>query len=155
MSIEYMFYTATEMEPQQACKCAFDLAGFEYKIQEDAHNTVEVETKCGFNVWAKYASQSQRSLIREELNINEPSICILFRLEKFQDRELAKEKMIRIIIALFKLSLRDSILLFNHEEVLLVKQSEELQINQNSSFWDSKKLSLLDSPWKSAHLETL
>lgn len=156
MALEYTLYIVTELKPQELVELIFESMELKYEIEcSTESDIITFTTESGFLTYAKYASQFQRLLIKEELDIIEPSVHILFRLDKFQERAIVKKKLILFVKAILKETQGDCVFLFNHENVLLIRDSGEISINQNSGFWTSEYLELLNEPFEMKQFDSI
>ena len=155
MALEYTLYLVTELKPKEIVEIVFKSIGLHYQIEDSTESDrVTFTTESGFILYAKYASQLQCLLIKEELDL-EPRLHLLLRLDKFENRAIVKKQLIFFIKSILQKTYGDCVALFNHEEVLLIRRSGEININQNSSFWNSDYLELLNEPYKTKFIDDI
>jgi len=144
-----MFKIATEDDPKRLLDRMFDNVSVQAFVTSlDRPEVFYADCSSGFLAYSGKLGEEERSFLEEELGIS-PTNYILFRLNKFEDRELAKHLIIRATIALLKItSNSDAILLFNGEEILFLRSNGELFINSLMDFWDSSYLDLVTLPYK-------
>ena len=96
----------------------------------------------------------QCSFLKEELGI-ESSVSIMFRLDKFEDREHQRNVLLRATIELLCQVPGDAALLFNGEVVFLLRKEGELTLNSGMDLWRPADLALVTLPYKMRDIPTL
>ena len=74
---------------------------------------------------------------------------VSFRLDKFTDPIVLRQRYIKAIILLLKQSNGDAVLLFNDDTVVLLRKNGQLLLNPIKGYWDEKNpLALLPNPYE-------
>src|SRR5262249_50375552 len=84
-----------------------------------------------------------------------PSVCVLFRLEKFEDSEVGVITVLRVTIELFRHLSGDAVLLFNGEHVLLLRIRGRLFLNTGRGFWSPSRLHEVTLPYEEKGIPSL
>lgn len=93
-------------------------------------------------------------IIEEEFHFV-PTLDLNFRLDKFQDLDLAVRRILTGAAALLRATPADLSLLFNGEIVLLTRIGGKLELYDTPKFWDAERLALMPEPWQRVPPRTL
>jgi hypothetical protein len=154
MALQYTLKIATELEPQNFLARMFNNIGIKTDVKPaDRPGVFLVDSVPGFVAYTSYLDEEERSFLNEELGIS-PTIHVLFRLDKFMDRVVARSIIVKMTVEFLKNASDDVVLLFNGEEVLLLRSKGELFINRLMDFWDSH-LDLVTLPYEMKEFSVL
>lgn len=155
MALEYALDIGAELEPQQVLELMFTRLSIEPHIYQSDNMGVIVSTAgSGFTTYSSILSDLQASLLKEELNID-CNIHIVFRLDKFEDRKIAKTNLLQLTIGLLQQTQGDAALLFNGEQPLFIRSSERLTLNKSTDFWTSYYSNIVTIPYEMKDIPVL
>jgi hypothetical protein len=137
MALEYTLYLTTNLKPEQVLQLALKGIGVDPQIDQSDKLDVLLSTSApGLTIYAYNTGAERRSFFRDELGV-EPSINILFRLDKFNDTETQTIALLKATFEVLRNTLDDALLIFNGEVVWLVRSSGKLKLNNNLAIWSS------------------
>ena len=139
MALEYMLRIATNLEQKT-------ILDFFAQILELAVEPDQLSGS-GLTVYASPENELGRAIINDEFHFA-PTLRITFRLDKFDDTELGKIKLLRGTLELLRQTPSDAVLLFNNEDVVLLRAGGRLALNDRSGFWTPSHLSQVKLPYE-------
>jgi hypothetical protein len=137
VAIEYDLNLVTEFNSKVALDLLAEKLGFEWYAQSHLLGT-------GLIVGALKCQGFSQSLFEEAYGFR-PSICVWFRLDKFDDHDRGYRNMTRAIAVLLGQSDGDAVLVFNGEITKLQRIGGELAID---SKWDLSVLDEMTLPYQ-------
>jgi hypothetical protein len=137
MAIEFELFLETRLTPRHIFELILNSTSVNARIEPSDKGEVFIcidESELTMRV---FAPESVRHHILEQSLAVRPTVCVLFRFEKFGDTEVQKTKMLRLSFELLERVPGNVALLFNGEIVWFLRRDGELILNKNVRVWDS------------------
>jgi hypothetical protein len=135
MSIEYTLYISNNLSMDEVDKI----------LQK---STKDIVTYIG------KPNNMRISIIEDELNFTS-NVFIKFVLGKFNKLQEGKKNVLRATLDMLKSVDGDLALLFNGEEVLLIRSKGVLVLNSNPDLWTDSDIVTIDVPYESRYIPIL
>jgi hypothetical protein len=142
MALEYALYMETDLGPEQALLVLFEGDARIDKSGESTKTDVFMTSGPGFQTYAFETSFERRSFLKDELGVD-PSLTILFRVDKFQNREDQIRVILDATIRMLQQTHGNVILLANGEIVWLLRKSGKLILNRRTNLWTPNLMALV------------
>lgn len=150
MALEYTLSLGTELSPGEVLARMFGEHAAVVSSRANSPSTLELPE---FLALAARLAQGD-SVLKDALGID-PTVSVLFRLDKFGDLEKAKARVLAATLALAHAVRSDFVLLFNGETIILLRRGGVVVINERAGFWEGGLAAALDLPHSREALEPL
>jgi hypothetical protein len=132
-------YTLLLQEPAQPAEAAARLvASGDFAARDDGITAPDLL------VWVR-APGALSELIEDEFGFV-PRVQVSFRIDRDGDADAARLRIIRACGALLQAGRSDAVLLFNDDNVVLLREQGRLLLNRELGFWSEARRALLGLP---------
>lgn len=146
MALEYTLSIDSTLAPVEILK--------KMLTPEAANETGSIKTERGVSRFEidEFTALALRELeasavLRDELGIS-TFTSVLFRINKFEDLQVAKKRVLLAVLAMIHETTSDLALLFNGEILVLIRRNGILTLNENAGFWEDGLAEMITLPYQ-------
>ena len=139
MALEYVLRIDSDFSVHQMAEIVADR--IDAKIEPDQLS------RPGLTIHISPETERGYAVIKQAFGFS-PTVRVVFRLDKFEHTESARKQLLSATLELLRRSQGNAVLLFNNEDVVLLRTHGRLILNDESGFWTSDHLSEIDLPYR-------
>jgi hypothetical protein len=147
MALEYRLRIATSLEPSQVLRSLSLLHSLETRSgQLSGPGVIAIQVSP--------VSERGSSVIRDAFGFS-PTVDITFRLEKLENLDAGVRTVIRATLELLRETAGEVVMLFNGEDVVLLRKDGLLVLNNAWDFWSQARLAQVTLPYAMRSIPSL
>jgi hypothetical protein len=154
MALDYSFNIATEYTCSELIAIIAPYAEITIEQKHTSDEKAISALADGIILSIKETGESLQSMIEEEVGIS-VNISILFRIDKSDNWKIGRENLLQICLEVLRCTTGDAILLFNGEDIILIRKNGMIDLNGNIGFWTQDNLALVNAQYEMKYIESL
>jgi hypothetical protein len=143
MALNYSLSICSELEPLEVLTAILNETNLGINFNNDTINDGISATGDGISVHTSKIGIESKAILKEELGISQ-DISIIFRLDRHERWKSSRNIMLQAVSAILNNFPGDAALLFNSENVILLRRSGRITLNTGLGFWTDDCIEILN-----------